>query len=136
MDSSGRRNRRTLYNARNAGLPSSGSAPRVVEADVHNAVRSPRSRSVRRLVASTLALVLPAAVAVLAGAPESPAAPAPYTWRNAEIGGGGFVPGSIFNQTQPGLAYARTHLGGAYRRNPATPRRIPLLDSVGCTGRG
>ena len=40
-----------------------------------------------------------------------------YTWRNVEIAGGGFVPGIIFNQSEPGLVYARTDIGGAYRLN-------------------
>src|SRR5262245_2964479 len=46
----------------------------------------------------------------------------PYTWRNAQIVGGGFVPGIIFNQTEPGLVYARTDIGGAYRQDPVTRR--------------
>ena len=36
----------------------------------------------------------------------------PYTWRNVQIVGGGFVPGIIFNQTEPGLVYARTDIVG------------------------
>jgi len=35
-----------------------------------------------------------------------------YTWRNVQIVGGGFVPGIIFNQTEPGLVYARTDIVG------------------------
>ncbi|HEX9430764.1 MAG TPA: hypothetical protein VF944_10340, partial [Candidatus Bathyarchaeia archaeon] len=31
-----------------------------------------------------------------------------YTFKNVQIVGGGFVPGIIFNQTEPGLVYART----------------------------
>jgi xyloglucan-specific exo-beta-1,4-glucanase len=54
-----------------------------------------------------------------------------YNWRNAEIVGGGYVPGIIFNQTEPGLVYARTDIGGAYRLNKHTNRWIPLLDSIG-----
>ena len=41
-----------------------------------------------------------------------------YHWRNVEIVGGGYVPGVVFNQTEPGLAYARTDIGGAYRWQP------------------
>src|SRR4051794_7389719 len=55
----------------------------------------------------------------------------PYTWKNVQIGGGGFVPGIIFNQSQPNLIYARTDIGGAYRWNQATGRWVPLLDWVG-----
>jgi len=54
-----------------------------------------------------------------------------YTWRNVVTnGGGGFVPGIIFNQTEANLIYARTDIGGAYRWNPGTSRWIPLMDSV------
>ncbi len=67
----------------------------------------------------------------LAAAPAAQAAAAPsYIWRNVEIVGGGFVPGIVFNQAEPGLAYARTDIGGAYRWNPATKRWVPLLDWV------
>ena len=32
----------------------------------------------------------------------------PYTWENVKIGGGGgFVPGIIFNPSEKGLAFAR-----------------------------
>ncbi|MBO3093477.1 cellulose-binding domain-containing protein [Cellulomonas dongxiuzhuiae] len=54
-----------------------------------------------------------------------------YTWGNVEIGGGGFVPGIVYNQGEQGLVYARTDIGGAYRLDPATERWIPLLDHVG-----
>src|SRR5215813_12608937 len=54
-----------------------------------------------------------------------------YTWRNVVInGGGGFVPGIIFNTTEQNLIYARTDIGGAYRWNQSTGRWIPLLDWV------
>jgi xyloglucan-specific exo-beta-1,4-glucanase len=53
-----------------------------------------------------------------------------YRWRNVEIVGGGYVPGIVFNQSEPGLAYARTDIGGAYRWNVATNRWDPLLDWV------
>src|ERR1700730_17015374 len=54
-----------------------------------------------------------------------------YRWRNVEIVGGGYVPGIIFNTSEPDLVYARTDIGGAYRLNPRTRRWIPLLDWVG-----
>lgn len=54
-----------------------------------------------------------------------------YRWRNAEIVGGGFVPGIVFNQSEPNLIYARTDIGGAYRWDNWHQRWIPLLDWVG-----
>jgi len=54
-----------------------------------------------------------------------------YAWSNAEIVGGGFVPGIVFNQSEPNLIYARTDIGGAYRWHQATQRWIALLDWVG-----
>lgn len=51
-----------------------------------------------------------------------------YTWKNVKIGGGGgFVPGIVFNPSQKGLAYARTDIGGAYKLN-ADDTWTPLLD--------
>ncbi|KAF6565155.1 xyloglucanase [Paenibacillus sp. EKM202P] len=55
-----------------------------------------------------------------------------YTWKSVVTGGGGgFVPGIIFNETEKDLIYARTDIGGAYRWNPASESWIPLTDSVG-----
>ncbi|KDR85178.1 hypothetical protein GALMADRAFT_218259 [Galerina marginata CBS 339.88] len=51
-----------------------------------------------------------------------------YTWKNVKIGGGGgFIPGIVFNPTQKGLAFARTDIGGAYKLN-ADDTWTPLLD--------
>lgn len=54
-----------------------------------------------------------------------------YSWRNVQIVGGGFVDGIVFSPTEPGLAYARTDIGGAYRWDPAARRWVPLMDSTG-----
>src|SRR5580700_1329891 len=54
-----------------------------------------------------------------------------YRWRNVEIVGGGYVPGVVFNESEPGLVYARTDIGGAYRWEPRSNRWQPLLDWVG-----
>ncbi len=65
-----------------------------------------------------------------ATATAQPAATGPYQWRNAEIVGGGFVTGIIFNPARQDLVYARTDMGGAYRWNPSTGRWIPLTDQI------
>src|SRR5215207_9090974 len=54
----------------------------------------------------------------------------PYVWRNVEIVGGGFVSGIITHPTEKGLMYARTDIGGAYRRDSAIAPWVPLLDWV------
>jgi photosystem II stability/assembly factor-like uncharacterized protein len=61
---------------------------------------------------------------------------AEYVWKNAVIGGGGYVTGIEFHPAQPGLAYARTDVGGVYRRDSATEPWIPLNDWVGGLNNG
>ncbi|MFI6460774.1 cellulose binding domain-containing protein [Streptomyces sp. NPDC050538] len=86
-----------------------------------------------------LLAVLALAAGLLAGAPSALAADTPraalaadtYTWHNARIDGGGFVPGIVFNRSEKNLAYARTDIGGAYRWQESTKTWTPLLDSVG-----
>ncbi|WP_156163727.1 carbohydrate-binding protein [Demequina subtropica] len=70
------------------------------------------------------AALVPAAQAADADGPG-------YTWSNVAISGGGYVPGIIYNQTEEGLVYARTDIGGAYRLDRATDTWVPLLDHVG-----
>ena len=54
-----------------------------------------------------------------------------YSWKNVKIGGGGgFIPGIIFNPTEEGLVYCRTDMGGVYRRDKETEEWIPLTDWV------
>ena len=76
------------------------------------------------------AVILPA-LAMFAF-PAATAVPAqPYRWTTVEIGGGGFVTGTIFHPTERGLVYARTDVGGAYRLDPSTLRWIALNDEIG-----
>ncbi|RDB29593.1 Xyloglucanase [Hypsizygus marmoreus] len=72
-------------------------------------------------------------IAALAAVATSPAVYAvssqAYIWKNVKIGGGGgFVPGIVFNPTEKGLAYARTDIGGAYKLNTDDDSWSPLLD--------
>jgi xyloglucan-specific exo-beta-1,4-glucanase len=56
----------------------------------------------------------------------------PYRFNNVVIGGGGgFIPGIVFSTSAPGLVFARTDIGGAYRFDPESGRWIPLLDWIG-----
>ena len=67
-----------------------------------------------------------------AGIPsEDPAPAGPYAWKNVVIEGGGFVSGIVMSPALPGLAFARTDVGGAYRYDPANQRWMPLTDWVG-----
>src|SRR5215471_7195434 len=96
----------------------------------------PKSRgpTMRRSLAGVLAVSLAAVAAVavqIAIRTASAAAADPYTWKNVQIEGGGFVPGIIFSQTERNLIYARTDIGGAYRWDESTQRWIPLTDSFG-----
>ncbi|MCE4554050.1 hypothetical protein [Pelomonas cellulosilytica] len=76
-----------------------------------------------------LGALLGAQLALAAAAGAAPRlAEQPYSWRPVEIVGGGFVDGFAFQPAVPGLSYARTDMGGAYRRDSATGRWQPLLD--------
>jgi len=86
------------------------------------------------------ALTAAAATAVVGGAvtarrAEAAASPA-YTWRNVQVGGGGFVPGIVFSPAAKDLIYARTDIGGAYRWNQSSQSWTPLLDWVGADNWG
>ena len=74
-----------------------------------------------------LALLIPAT----AQNPSGKAASEPYTWKNVQMVGGGFVDGIIFHPTAKGVRYVRTDMGGAYRWNAQTKRWEPVLDWVG-----
>ncbi|QRV88356.1 vacuolar protein sorting-associated protein [Ceratobasidium sp. AG-Ba] len=67
-------------------------------------------------------------VIALASLQLAGAVPQAYKWKNVKIGGGGgFVPGIVFNTKEKGLAYARTDIGGLYKLNP-DDSWTPLLD--------
>jgi len=70
---------------------------------------------------------LPLLFAVPASAAEKAV---PYTWKSVQIVGGGFVDGFVFHPTAKDVLYARTDMGGAYRRNAKTTRWEPMLDWI------
>ncbi len=53
-----------------------------------------------------------------------------YTWSNVAIGGGGYVTGIVYNKTEEGLSYARTDIGGLYRRKDGGDWE-PITDFLG-----
>ncbi len=90
----------------------------------------------RRLIRTAYACILSFSLvgSSLIGMPSKAAAAGSeaYNWANVATGaGGGFVPGIIYNETQPNLIYARTDIGGAYRWNQATSSWVSISDSVG-----
>jgi xyloglucan-specific exo-beta-1,4-glucanase len=97
--------------------------------------RSSLASSVHGFGGSVLAL----GIAAILLAPFSPSTlraqgqqSGPYRFNNVVIGGGGgFIPGIVFSTKEPGLVYARTDIGGAYRFNPESGRWVPLLDWIG-----
>lgn len=53
-----------------------------------------------------------------------------YEWKNVSIVGGGFVDGYLFHPAEKDLMYARTDMGGAYRRDVQSKKWVPLTDWV------
>ncbi|HEV3036594.1 MAG TPA: xyloglucanase [Candidatus Angelobacter sp.] len=83
-------------------------------------------RTVSRCVAILATIVLGTYLFSATAFPQS------YTWKNVDTsGGGGFIPGMIFNPSQQNLIYVRTDIGGAYRWDPTNNHWIPLMDWVG-----
>ncbi|MDQ8201510.1 hypothetical protein [Pelagicoccus sp. SDUM812003] len=68
-------------------------------------------------------------LAILALSAPSFASEANHTqWASVRIGGGGFVSAIIANPSEPGLIYARTDVGGAYRWDDSSATWIALND--------
>jgi len=54
----------------------------------------------------------------------------PYTWKNVNIQGGGFVSGISYSPAQRDLVYARTDVGGACRWQASTRTWVPITDNI------
>jgi photosystem II stability/assembly factor-like uncharacterized protein len=70
-------------------------------------------------------VLLPSATGLFAQSPSAER----YIWRNVVMGGGGFVTGIITHPHEPGLMYARTDVGGAYRWDAR--KWVPITDWIG-----
>lgn len=84
----------------------------------------------RAVIAGAAAAAAVTSVPLLTTRAQAAEAPA-YRWRNAVIGGTGFVTGVLFHPSVRGLAYARTDIGGAYRWDDRVDRWTPLTDQLG-----
>ncbi|MFI5552718.1 WD40/YVTN/BNR-like repeat-containing protein [Streptomyces sp. NPDC051738] len=94
----------------------------------------PSRRAVLAGTAAAAALTALPSLTGHASAAEPAAASAAgqaYRWRNAVMGGTGFVTGVLFHPSVRGLAYARTDIGGAYRWDERAARWTPLTDHLG-----
>ena len=67
-------------------------------------------------------LALALALAMAPALPAWAADVTPYVWDSVAIGGGGFVTAVVPSRAAPGVAYARTDVGGAYRWDPSRQR--------------
>ncbi|MGA3180474.1 MAG: hypothetical protein ABSF38_09050 [Verrucomicrobiota bacterium] len=81
----------------------------------------------RILLAALCVALMPASVLGQSSLSASQA----YTWKNVTVKGGGYIPGFVFNPTQPGLAYIRTDIGSSYKWDNAAKKWIPLTDWCG-----
>jgi hypothetical protein len=90
-------------------------------------MRTPSLRAGAGAVAASI-LVIGLLVSACASGPQR--IPASYVWDSVAVGGGGFVTAIIPSRSEPGVTYARTDVGGAYRWDAARRRWIPLLDWV------
>jgi photosystem II stability/assembly factor-like uncharacterized protein len=65
---------------------------------------------------------------VAASSSSSPPRSVPYQWKSVVVMGGGFVTGLVYSRVEPGILYARTDIGGAYRYDAKDRSWVPLTD--------
>ncbi len=101
---------------------------RTREAIVRHAEEGAKAEE-QKAAAAAAATPVPGPVAKPAPAASAPAAnEAGYIWSSVAMGGAGFVSGLLAHPADPGLIYARTDVGGAYRWNAADESWVPLSD--------
>jgi len=88
------------------------------------------TKTLRRAIVKGLACGAFAALAVSPVTNLAAQTTPSYSWQNVRIVAGGYVDGIIAHPAQPGLFYARTDVGGAYRYIPSTGKWVPLNDWV------
>lgn len=81
-----------------------------------------------KTIGGSIALCIATLTSILPEAKAQSNASDPYTWKNVQMVGGGFVDGIVFHPKAKGVRYCRTDMGGAYRWNDAIKRWEPLLD--------
>lgn len=65
-----------------------------------------------------------------AAKPVTPAPSGTYAWSSALFGAGGYITGTVYHPTVPGLVYIRTDVGGAYRRDPGSSTWVQLNNDL------
>jgi hypothetical protein len=63
-------------------------------------------------------------------------AKAATNWNRVQTGGGCYTSNIVYSEVQPGLAYARCDVGGAYRWDNAKSEWVLLLESAKWTEGG
>ncbi len=54
-----------------------------------------------------------------------------FEWSNVTIVGGGYIPGMVYNETEEGLVYVKTDIGGAYRKKKGEDEWTCITDCFG-----
>ncbi len=91
-------------------------------------------KNVTKLAAGALAGSILFSAAACGKKNKSGGADLKVQYGNVAIGGGGYIPGIVYNKGEAGLAYCRTDIGGAYRRRSGETDWVPITDHLGGVG--
>jgi xyloglucan-specific exo-beta-1,4-glucanase len=69
-------------------------------------------------------------IALVALPASAVSAAEPYVWKSVKVGAGGYIPGIVFSTVEPGLAYLRSDMGGAYRWDNKKQEWLPVHDHL------